>query len=282
MSLDVSVEPDAGRSAAPPSRSGARPRFGRRLAAVTTGFVLTAAVIGGLCEQALRRAAPAAVAASVSATTASGGAAEAGGPASAAAPALARPRASAPTARIDRRWAEVVAARTGIPARAIVAYASAALTLAEERPGCGLGWNTVAGIGQVESSHGAVGGGLLDSGRTAVPIRGVTLDGAQSGTVRDTDDGGLDGDDRWDRAVGPLQFLPSTWRRWGADGNADGVADPDQLDDAALTAARYLCAAGDLGSARGWRTAVYAYNHSDSYVDQVAQAANRYAHLAGP
>jgi membrane-bound lytic murein transglycosylase B len=77
--------------------------------------------------------------------------------------------------------------------------------------------------------------------------------------------------------VGPLQFIPSTWHRWGADGSGDGVADPQQIDDASLAAARYLCHYGDLTDAATWRTAVFAYNHVESYVDSVAATANQYA-----
>jgi membrane-bound lytic murein transglycosylase B len=118
---------------------------------------------------------------------------------------------------------------------------------------------------------------LLGSGRTDRPIRGPVLDGNGVGAVHDTDNGRWDGDATWDRALGPMQFIPSTWRKWAADGNADGVADPDQIDDAALAAARYLCASGRMGTPRGWLDAVYAYNHSSSYVQKVADTANLYA-----
>ena len=53
-----------------------------------------------------------------------------------------------------------------------------------------------------------------------------------------------------DRAVGPMQFLPASWARYGADGNGDGVRDPHQLDDAALAAAAYLCAGPGHGQRR--------------------------------
>ncbi len=56
----------------------------------------------------------------------------------------------------------------------------------------------------------------------------------------------------WQRATGPLQFIPSTWERWGSDGDGDGVADPQDIDDAAYAAARYLCASGaDLAHGPG-------------------------------
>ena len=82
----------------------------------------------------------------------------------------------------------------------------------------------------------------------------------------------------WQRATGPLQFIPSTWERWGSDGDGDGVADPQDIDDAAYAAARYLCASGaDLATGPGWSAAVFSYNHSDAYVRSVYDAAQAYA-----
>ena len=90
------------------------------------------------------------------------------------------------------------------------------------------------------------------------------------------------GDERWDHAVGPMQFIGSTWQRWGSDGDGDGVADPHDLDDAALAAARYLCASGaDLRTPSGWSVAVRSYNHSDAYVRAVLAAANEVATAVG-
>lgn len=178
----------------------------------------------------------------------------------------------------DPAWAAAAAGRTGVPERAVRAYASAALTVQREQPACGLGWNTLAGLGAVESGHGTHSGGALrPDGYPDPPIRGIALDGSASAAIADTDGGRFDGDARWDRAVGPLQFIPATWERWGADANGDGVADPNQIDDAALAAARYLCASGEMTDAAGWRRAVYSYNHLDSYVDAVAATANAYA-----
>jgi membrane-bound lytic murein transglycosylase B len=190
---------------------------------------------------------------------------------------------SSPLDRVDHAWAARAAAATGIPGRAFLAYASADLTIVTEQPACGLGWNTLAAIGTVESANGTFGGAtLFASGYTSKPIIGVPLNGGKfaGGTVAaipDTDHGKLDGDTRWDRAVGPFQFLPATWARWGADGNGDGVASPAQIDDAALAAARYLCASGTMTSATRWRAAVFTYNQSNDYVNEVAQIANRYA-----
>ncbi|MGH3994059.1 MAG: lytic murein transglycosylase, partial [Pseudonocardiaceae bacterium] len=82
----------------------------------------------------------------------------------------------------------------------------------------------------------------------------------------------------YDRAVGPMQFIPSTWARWASDGDGDGQADPHDIDDAAVTAARYLCAdRRDVGTARGWWAAVLSYNNSVDYAQRVFGAADAYA-----
>jgi murein DD-endopeptidase MepM/ murein hydrolase activator NlpD len=79
-------------------------------------------------------------------------------------------------------------------------------------------------------------------------------------------------------AIGWMQFMPDTWRRWGTDANGDGVADPWNPDDAILSAARYLAAAG--GATDLYRS-VYAYNHADWYVTEVLDLANLYGSNSG-
>jgi membrane-bound lytic murein transglycosylase B len=182
-------------------------------------------------------------------------------------------------------WAAGVSARTGVPARALRAYGAAELTQRAATPGCRLSWTTLAAIGRVESDHGRVGGSELDADGVSRPlIIGVPLDGAGGiREIRDTDGGRLDRDTTYDRAVGPMQFLPSTWARYGADGNGDGVRDPFQIDDAAAAAAAYLCAGGrDTATGAGWWDGVLTYNRSISYAQLVWGAANRYAGAAAP
>jgi murein DD-endopeptidase MepM/ murein hydrolase activator NlpD len=72
-------------------------------------------------------------------------------------------------------------------------------------------------------------------------------------------------------AVGWMQFMPSTWLRWGMDGDGDRISDPWDPEDGVFSAARYLAAAG---GASDIRRAVFAYNHADWYVNDVLDTAN--------
>lgn len=183
----------------------------------------------------------------------------------------------------DADWVVLAAGQTRIPERALRAYVAAAETVDAAAPMCGIGWNTVAALGFVETAHGTYGGGGLNAaGQVSRPVVGPALDGAGFAAIADTDEGALDGDARWDRAVGPMQFIPSTWQLVGRDGNGDGTADPFNIDDAALSAAAYLCARGrDLTTAEGWTAAIYAYNQSDAYIQQVRDQATEYAAMTG-
>ena len=81
----------------------------------------------------------------------------------------------------------------------------------------------------------------MPTGNAVPPIFGIALDGGNTAEITDTDDGAIDGDAEFDRAVGPMQLIPQTWRNWHIDGGGDGVEDPQNIDDAALAAANYLC-----------------------------------------
>jgi hypothetical protein len=168
---------------------------------------------------------------------------------------------------------------SGIPSVAVDAYVRAAGRLASEDPGCGIRWTLLAAIGRVESNHGRFGGAMLrDDGYPTKPIRGIPLDGRPNvARITDTDGGALDGDTAYDRAVGPMQFIPSTWRSVGVDGNGDGRRDPDNLYDAAYGAARYLCDGdADLRNADARAQAVRRYNNADEYVRVVLNLADMY------
>ncbi|MFG3015240.1 lytic transglycosylase domain-containing protein [Streptomyces cinerochromogenes] len=156
-----------------------------------------------------------------------------------------------------------------LPASVFAAYRRAEEELARSAPGCRLRWQLLAAIGQVESGQ-ARGGRVTPDGTTVTPILGPRLTGGAFAVVPDTDGGAYDGDTAYDRAVGPMQFIPSTWAHWGADGNGDGRADPNNVHDAALAAGRYLCAGGrDLSNPAELDRAILGYNHSEAYLRTV-------------
>jgi hypothetical protein len=158
---------------------------------------------------------------------------------------------------------------SGIPASVLAAYKAAARSLGASDPSCGLRWELLAAIGKVESGQ-ARGGAVDKSGTTLKPILGPVLNGSGFARIDDTDGGRLDGDKHFDRAVGPMQFIPSTWSRWSADGNGDGSRDPANIQDAALAAAGYLCAGErDLGTKAGLHRSVLSYNDSRAYLRTV-------------
>jgi len=167
---------------------------------------------------------------------------------------------------------------SGIPGTVLAAYQKAANDLALTMPGCNLTWPLLAGIGKVESAH-ASGGKVEPNGTTRGKILGPVLNGGPGmAAIADTDQGVYDGNAQWDRAVGPMQFIPGTWRTFGADGNGDGVKDPHNVFDAARAAGDYLCAGGaNLSDPQGLVQAVLRYNHSMDYVSTVLRWMQTYS-----
>jgi membrane-bound lytic murein transglycosylase B len=164
----------------------------------------------------------------------------------------------------------------GIPGMALAAYRNAERMMATADPGCGISWNLLAGIGRIESGH--ANGGATDARGTAIrPIYGPTLDGTLPGNevvVQSSAPGRV----AYARAMGPMQFLPGTWARYASDGDGDGVADPQNLYDATLAAARYLCSGGlNLRDESQVLSSILRYNNSMPYAQNVLGWAAAYA-----
>lgn len=148
------------------------------------------------------------------------------------------------------------AATTDIPARVLQAYQSAA---AAAPVGCNLQWEFLAAFGRIESNHGRYAGSQINAeGKAVPPIYGIALNGG-NGTAAIANVAGAP-----DRAAGPMQFISSTWQRWGAGG------DVQDIDDATTAAAGYLCAdRRDLSKDADRHAAALSYNHAEWYAADV-------------
>ncbi|NUS44394.1 MAG: murein transglycosylase [Mycobacteriaceae bacterium] len=147
----------------------------------------------------------------------------------------------------------------GIPPIAVEAYKSAERRLDAEQPGCGMNWELLAGIGRVESHH-ANDGDVDSTGTAQHSIYGPSLDGSLAGNEVISDGAG-----GYQRAMGPMQFMPGTWQRYAKPGS-----NPQNLFDAAYTAGRYLCAGGlDMRELPQRTRAILRYNNSMAYVANV-------------
>lgn len=163
-----------------------------------------------------------------------------------------------------------------IPPVALAAYQRAESALTMQQPGCKVRWTLLAGLGRVLSDHGS---GSLDAGGNSIrPILGPPLDGSPGlANIPDTDAGRLDTDTEWDRAAGPLQIIPTVWRRVGGDSDGDGYGSPHNIFDAALAAGRYLCEGDvDLTGVTEQAKAVFRYQRSDLFVRAVMAWAQAY------
>jgi hypothetical protein len=172
-----------------------------------------------------------------------------------------------------------------IPPRMLAAYKKAVQQAGKHVPKCrGIRWPVLAGIAKVESNH-AIGRNIAAGGDIRPKIYGVLLNGSGAGgnttSFPDTDGGRWDGTAQSERAVGPFQFLPSTWDSVGKDASGDKTADPHNADDAALGAALYLCGEGrDLTKRSQLKAAIFQYNHSNEYVANVLGWIDQYTAAA--
>jgi cell wall-associated NlpC family hydrolase len=157
-------------------------------------------------------------------------------------------------------------ARTEIPTDLLGVYEAAALTCP------GLHWQILAGVGWVESRHA---GGHADAttGQVNPPIAGPALDG-HDGRAALPDPSQPDG---WAHALGPMQFLSTTWSRWATlapDRPPGAMPDLQNAWDAIYSAAAKLC--GGQPNVGDIHDALFAYNRSEAYVDAVLAKAGTY------
>ncbi|MGW4482988.1 murein transglycosylase [Amycolatopsis sp. NPDC004368] len=146
-------------------------------------------------------------------------------------------------------WAARVSGKTQLPARVLAAYGRAEMWMRRQKPACHLSWATLAAIGHL-----------------ATPSLTVSA----TGDAPAVPDGS---------GLGPLHFTQANWTKYAERANGDGKpANPQNLDDAAFTAARYLCSGGDdLATPSGWWRGMLFYNASVDYVQQAFSAADSYA-----
>ncbi len=172
------------------------------------------------------------------------------------------------------------ASSDGIPTPALTAYQRAAQIINSADKSCNMPWELIAAIGRVESDHGRYNGNTLtDDGVSKPGIFGIALNG-KNGTqaINDTDGGQLDNDTVYDRAVGSMQFIPSTWQVVKVDADGDSKRNPQDIDDAALASAVYLCSGNDnLSTRKGQEASVLRYNHSQDYVNLVLRIMEAYS-----
>ena len=176
-------------------------------------------------------------------------------------------------------WAARLTGPLAIPQVALEAYGYAEWVLQQTRPTCKLQWTTLAAIGKVTTEHGKQDGSSLDHlGRQRPALIGPPLNGTGGNPrVHDTDGGALDRDQNWDRTLGPMQFIASMWRVSGVDADGDEIADPQDIDDAALAAAYHLCAGGqDLSVVANWKAAVTGYHGLAGRIDKIFEEAQAY------
>ncbi len=167
--------------------------------------------------------------------------------------------------------------------RVRAAYENAIAVADADGTNCGVRYAVLAAVGWVESSIAKPTNRTFirdGDGRVEPPIFGVTLSGGDGNAqVPDSDGGFYDDDPEWDRAVGPMQLLPSTWYRVKADANGDGTKDPQSIDDAALGALHYLCLAirgASIDEGDNLATALFSYNRSKAYVAKVIKLIDQF------
>lgn len=158
-----------------------------------------------------------------------------------------------------------------IPSAAVAAYQRAEAVLKGADKSCHLRWTLLAAIGQVVTQHGTQGGGALDAKGVMRPrFRGEPLTGKDGKRLPDSDAGKVDGDERFDRPVGPMQLAAPTWAIVGVDADGNGRRNPYDIDDASLAVGVLLCSGeDDLRQRAGRVGALKRVNADRSFIETV-------------
>ncbi|MDO4631188.1 MAG: hypothetical protein Q4A82_02755 [Corynebacterium sp.] len=174
-------------------------------------------------------------------------------------------------------WSQKRAGPYGIPETALRAYAYAAWSASKKN--CNLGWPTLAALGEALSDHGQAHGSMLnDDGTTSIPLRGLNLfDPIHPQEVGDTDAGFFDGDPTKDIPIGPMQIMPSRWEQFNTAVESAGKSNPDNINDAALTLADFLCSVGSPSASDGWANGIQQINANPEFVKHVHAIAKKYS-----
>ncbi|WP_040919156.1 C40 family peptidase [Saccharomonospora glauca] len=239
--------------------AGEEPRSRRLLiAAVSAAVVLVGVLVVGLPFASDDAEEPAAAPSPTSATSAK---------APEPTPSTSPPEPSVPAASGLKfeEWVDDVADWLDIPRRAMYAYATATVILTDEQPECHLSWVTLAGIGRTATDHGRIEGGeVTEDGDMSEPI----------GTIEVRDfDGNVISEPG---AAGPLQLSPAVWEEFKESPTGE-EPDIQNIDDAALTAARAMCDGGrDLSGGDSWLDGVSVLLDEPLFLHRVLATANVY------
>jgi cell wall-associated NlpC family hydrolase len=162
-------------------------------------------------------------------------------------------------------WASQTSQWLDIPLRAMVGYAKATTKLSKDVPGCHLSWVTLAAVGKVTTDHGRARGGQLGTtGALDKPLGTIEVRDFYDKVVSTAN------------AAGPLQLAPSIWAKYQASASG-GKPDVQNVDDAALTAGRALCADGhDLSQGQPWWDAVSTLQPAPLFLHRTLATVNVY------
>jgi cell wall-associated NlpC family hydrolase len=162
-------------------------------------------------------------------------------------------------------WASKTSQWLDIPLRPILGYAKTTVLLSKEQPDCHLSWITLAAVGKTTTDHGRVNGGQIGAdGVSTKPIGTVELRDFYTHVISTAN------------AAGPMQLTPALWAKWQQSASG-GKPDVQNIDDAALTAGRALCADHrNLSKGSDWWSAVTSLQSAPLFLHRTLATANLY------